>query len=457
MANNNDNNLRIEYGVVVKYDGNAEELKLPSYVTRIAPYAFYGCKSLKKLVAPYKLSSVGKGAFYGCENLEEVDIPGRLYKRVKGENCFDKGADIYFRFYACGSEDLGDEDYSDKFDSEADYLASGGDKVRFADESAKNGANGGANDVYGDDEIISVVEEIIQEPERDPDVPIAEDAESLDEKLKAIVPEPEKEDAEPHENIVNLDDYVIEGNTVIKYIGTDKRTTVPEFITTIGDNAFANSDVEAVYLPAGLKIISKAAFGWCENLKDILFPDGLEIIDEYAFADCSALEEIILPDSVEFIGASAFHACSSVIGLRLPEGLKQIGRRAFDFCVSLEKLYIPDTVEKLYEGAFSHCESLTSVLLPSGLREISAWAFAECFELREITFPEGLVSIGEVAFMNCRSLVAFDLPSTLQEIGRQAFVGCEQLHLVRIPLRFEKDVKAKKIFHRLVNLQITYM
>ncbi len=446
----NEKGLRIEKGIVIKYSGKEEEVKLPSDVIRIAPYAFYGCKTLKRIITPPKLASIGKGAFYGCDNLEEATIPGRLYRRVRGGKAFDKSANIYFRFYASPDKEFDDEDYSDKFESEADYLSSGEDDSAHAYDNLKG--NGGG-------EVVNLIEEIIDPPAPEPYVPIEDDPETLQEKMQAIVPEEPKKaplSEERKSELTNIDDYIIEGDVVIKYIGTKKQTVVPEFITKIGDNAFANGDVENVILPAGLKIIEKTAFGWCEKLKEITFPDGLEIIDDFAFADCSSLTKIILPESVQFIGASAFHACSSVKILQLPSCIKQISRRAFDFCVSLEKLYLPDSVEKLHEGAFAHCESLTTVRLPEGISEIGSWAFAECFELREINFPEGLTEIGEVAFMNCKTLVAFDLPLTLKQIGRQAFVGCEELRLVKVPKNLEKEIKPKKVFHRLRNISITY-
>lgn len=446
--NGNDKGLRIENGTVLKYTGTDEEVKLPANVVRIAPYAFYGCKTLKRIITPVKLMSIGKGAFYACENLEEATIPGRLYRRVRGGKAFDKRSQVYFRFYAVAGNELEDEDYSDRFESEEAYLASGEDDSRHANDYKKDGNEG---------ELINVIEEIINEPDRDPNVPIEEDPETLEEKMKAIVPEePKGEPGEHKTELINLDDYIIEGDTVIKYVGTKTQTAVPEFITKIGENAFANGDVEHVELPAGLKIIAKTAFGWCEELKEIVFPEGLEIIDDFAFADCSSLTKIILPESVQFVGASAFHACSSVKELQLPGGLKQISRRAFDFCVDLEKLYIPDGVEKLYEGAFAHCESMTSARLPESLKEIGAWAFAECLSLSEINFPGELTTIGEVAFMKCNSLVAFDLPASLKVIGRQAFVDCSELRLVKMPKHFEKEVKPKKIFHKLNKLSITY-
>ena len=74
--------LNIQSGTVLKYRGQDEELTLPKDVVRIAPYAFAGCRTLKKLTTPVKLASIGKGAFFGCDNLIEVTIPGS--KRRQG-------------------------------------------------------------------------------------------------------------------------------------------------------------------------------------------------------------------------------------------------------------------------------------------------------------------------------------------------------------------------------------
>ena len=115
--------LNIQSGTIIKYRGQDEELTLPKNVVRIAPYAFAGCTSLKKLVTPVKLASIGKGAFFGCDNLVEVTIPGRLFRRVNGGKVFPQDNDIYFRFYATAGAQSEDEDYSDRFGSEEEYIA----------------------------------------------------------------------------------------------------------------------------------------------------------------------------------------------------------------------------------------------------------------------------------------------------------------------------------------------
>ena len=437
--------LNIQSGTVLKYRGEDEEITLPKEVVRIAPYAFAGCKSLKKITTPVKLASIGKGAFFGCDNLVEVTIPGRLFRRVNGGKVFPKNADIYFRFYASAGAQSEDEDYSDQFDSEEEYVASG-----------VNDAERAFRDEVQSEEVITIVEEFPLEPEPESDLDDG-DSRTLQERMDAIIPEDPTGDPDLQRNsLVNLADYLIVDDEVVKYIGTRSVTQVPDFITRIGENAFSNRDVEKVILPPKLKLIGKNAFSWCERLTEIELPDSLQMIDDGAFSNCSNLERVKLPADLRFIGANAFRACSSVKEFDLPETLHTISRRAFDFCVSIEKITVPNGIMRLAEGVFSHCENLRKVSLPDNLTEIGSWAFAECYELREINFPQGLQSIGEVAFINCRSLVAFDLPRSLKTIGRQAFVGCSSLHLVNAPKQIEKQVKPTKAFHKLSKLSINY-
>ncbi len=467
IIKNAEGELRIRNNTVVKYIGDAETVNIPKGIVRIAPYAFYQCKSLKRLVTPAKLSSIGKGAFYGCDGLKEVTIPGKLYRRVNGGKVFPHDANIYFRFYASSGEPLEDEDYSDVFDSEEDYLKASENNVNVAFEppaapvAEEPGAGGDGFNMSFDDEvqserIITIVQDLPVEPEEEHEEQDYFENETLQEKMDAIIPDDEDDEAVNRQELVNLSDYLIVDDKVVKYIGSAKETTVPKFISQIGENAFANTDVEVVHLPDRLEVIGKNAFSWCQKLTYINIPDNVHMIDDGAFSNCSLLENIEFPRSLKFIGASAFRACCAVKEIILPESLTAISRRAFDFCIALERIEVPAGITAITEGVFSHCDSLRKVTLPEGLTSIGAWAFAECAELREINFPEGLETIAEVAFFNCKSLVAFDLPKSLKNLGRQAFVGCKNLHLVNMSSRLAPQIKTSKAFHKVDNLQINY-
>ena len=51
------------------------ELVIPSTVTKIKDYAFYGCSSLTSGVIPNSVTSIGQKAFDGCSSLTSVVIP----------------------------------------------------------------------------------------------------------------------------------------------------------------------------------------------------------------------------------------------------------------------------------------------------------------------------------------------------------------------------------------------
>lgn len=462
----NKKGFRIQNGTLLKYYGEEENVVVPEGVLRVSPYAFAENKTLKSIVLPIKLKSVGKGAFFGCDNLAEVTLPGRLYLRAKGGKVFPKEQKIFFRFFATTGDRTADMDYSDVFDNESAYIASGIDDaakfVEDAEASAKVVQNATVVEPVVDSDTDGAssgnsTKAHISVRTDEPPVDIEDiDPRTLEERMEDIIPEDDEEQDEEHTQVTTLSDYIVESDKVIKYIGSAKVTRVPDFVHYIGADAFSNTEVTEVILPDGVTAIEKNAFAWCVNLKKINLPEGLTLIDDGAFASCQSLENITFPQSLKMIGADAFRACSALRDFALPGGIKTISRRAFDFCVTIENVVIPDGIRTVAEGVFSHCEKLTRVSLGKNIREIDAWAFAECYGLREITFPEGLISIGDVAFINCRSLVAFDLPSSLKRIGRQAFVGCESLHLVTLPARLEPSLKPQKVFYKLSSLSLTF-
>ena len=84
----------------------------------------------------------------------------------------------------------------------------------------------------------------------------------------------------------------------------EKRLVLPDDIAghkleRIGEGAFAQTDIEWIFMPAPLKVIESEAFAGCDKLGIVRFPDTLEEIGKEAFRDCTKLEYVIIPASVK--------------------------------------------------------------------------------------------------------------------------------------------------------------
>ncbi len=457
MSQNNPADFQVEDGTLIKYNGEDAVVSVPSYIKRIAPDAFRDNKTLKKIATPYKLVRIGNRAFHGCDNLTEVLIPGALFRRVNLRKIFSDPDKIYFRFYASNGleAEFDDSDYGDDWDN---LLAESDDA-----QSVRVGKVVGASTL-----LMEVTEEREYSEEIEEDSvsfrPLPDDAaqmplETLREKIDACAPKvlpPEELSIERKRELLNITDFLIDETTLVKYIGDGERAEVPDFITSIGANAFSNTSVTEVVLPEGLNSISSAAFAWCEKLTKINLPSSLKMIDEVAFANCSSLTELVLPEGLEFIGAGAFHACSALEKVILPSTLTTLSRRVFDFCVSLKEIIIPESVTAIQDGAFSHCESLKSIHLPDGISRISNWTFADCTSLTEFNFPAALEEICDVAFLNCVSLKRIDIPATVTKLGRQCFVGCKGLILISAPEKLRSQIVSGRVFRGIGDVEVDY-
>ena len=91
---------------VVNYFGDKSEITIPSGVTNIKKYAFYGCSSLTSITIPNSVTSIGEYAFLNCESLTNitVDENNKNYKSIDG-NLYTKDGTILIQ-YAVGKTDI---------------------------------------------------------------------------------------------------------------------------------------------------------------------------------------------------------------------------------------------------------------------------------------------------------------------------------------------------------------
>ena len=98
-----------------------------------------------------------------------------------------------------------------------------------------------------------------------------------------------------------FDDYMIVGDTLILYQGTDSRISVPASLNEgmplkrIGNKAFAGIRfAEQIVIPEGVASIGRQAFEGCPLLRTVMFPSSISQVDypRLLFGKCPVLENI---------------------------------------------------------------------------------------------------------------------------------------------------------------------
>ena len=180
-------------------------------------------------------------------------------------------------------------------------------------------------------------------------------------------------------------------------------------------------------IPEGVINIGAQALAGCKNLTSITIPETVRSIGVGAFNHSSNLKSITIPEGPTMIPSIAFSFCTSLTNIDIPQTVTSIGDQAFMACVNLKSIKIPDGVTSIGQGAFINCNELTIITIPVGVRTIEKETFAACPKLKSITIPESVTNLGEGSFASCASLTGITLPKSVSDIGGYAFLRCTSL------------------------------
>jgi len=221
--------------------------------------------------------------------------------------------------------------------------------------------------------------------------------------------------------------------------GVSGPVSIADGTVGIAGNAFSDSYITSVTIPASVTNIGMCAFGHCANLATVTFADGSQLttIGEYAFDSCPELTSISIPASVTTIGEYAFQCCTDLATVTFADGsqLTSIGESAFDSCSELTSITIPASVTTIGKYAFQYCTNLATVTFADGsqLTSIDNHAFLECGNLKAITLPASVTTIGGWAFYECWNLATVTVYAPSCTLGEYVFDYCDDYLIIIVP------------------------
>ena len=271
--------------------------------------------------------------------------------------------------------------------------------------------------------------------------------------------------------------YLVEGGVLKQYLGNAEIVTIPASITSIGNYAFAYSNVKNVTIGNNVTTIGQYAFAYCVGLQSVTIGDSVTAMGDYAFYSCSALNSVTYGTGLSTIGNYAFAECVDLSKINstdngvfnLNSSLKKIGARAFYNNANVTKVIVSKLVETIESAAFMGCNSLASVELPFiGMDRNSTYSQSQVFgyifgyetsnkegttmqytnyyyyipaSLREVVITDENV-ISKNAFINCSMIENIIIKSDLTSIGDYAFYNCDGLNTITIESNIMPTISA---------------
>ena len=429
-----------EIGGYAFYSSGLEGIIIPDSVTSIGSYVFANCEALFSITLPQSITIIKSSMFSGCEKLKDVIIPDSV-------TTVESSA-----FLGCKS--IVKIDISEKVKSIGDNAFKGCSKlkiVKIANGNITAFTALGSN-VFSDTHsslCIIVPQDALK---------AYKEAANWSSYVSKIIAD---------NNIVD-NAFLVVDDVLKQYIGNNETVNIPANITSIGNYAFAYSNVKNVTIGNNVTTIGQYAFAYCVGLQSVTIGDSVTDIGDYAFYSCSALESVTYGTGLLTIGNYAFAECVDLSKINSTDSgvfnlndnvLKKIGKMAFNNANKVTKLTVGKSVESIEFGAFNGCDNLLSIELPFiGVDRNSAYSQSQVFgyifgyetsnkegttmqytnyyyyipaSLREVVITDETV-ISQNAFINCSMIESITIKSDLTSIGDYAFYNCDGLKTITI-------------------------
>ena len=381
QADDKDNFIIDENGVLTGYKGYKTFVKIPDTVKTIGDNAFKNNDMIRNIYIPDSVTSIGVDAFYDCDQLTSVFIPDSVTS--VGSSCF----------YSCNN--LTYAKLPQNMNVVSSHMFYECKKLETV--------------VFG----MNVTE-------------IGSYAFYNCSQLKVDLPG----------NIEKI------GDSTFMNCKSLTEITIPKSLTDCGIDIFSGcSNLKTIKFEKGITTIPKDLFwgysynSWFDGLEEIDIPETVTTIGEYAFNNCKNLTTVTGMKNVTEIGDNAFYNCSNLVNIKLPENLTEIGRYAFYNCSQL-KVDLSGNIKKIGNSTFMNCKSLTEITIPKSLTDCSYDIFSGCSNLKTIKFEKGITTIPENLFWGYSynswfdGLEEIDIPETVTTIGEYAFNNCKNLTTV---------------------------
>ena len=208
-----------------------------------------------------------------------------------------------------------------------------------------------------------------------------------------------------------------------------------------GDGPFAESNVQKATIEAGMTVIPEHLFHKNSTLTSVEIPDTVTGISRYAFTQTS-LTSIKIPDTVTRIGESVL-AYTKLTELKLPSNIEYLGRTILGGNKGVTEIVIPKTLSStgssysnLIEGDGPFAESnVQKATIEAGMTVIPEHLFHKNSTLTSVEIPDTVTGISRYAFTQT-SLTSIKIPDTVTRIG-ESVLAYTKLTELKLPSNIE--------------------